>query len=48
MKLSFVTASLNLIILFLLTPNFRILGAIISICIAQWLYLFFIKKENKK
>lgn len=48
MKLSFVTASLNLIMLFLLTPNFRILGAIISICITQWLYLFFIKKENKK
>lgn len=48
MKLSFVTAGLNLIMLFLLTPNFRILGAIISICIAQWLYLLFIIKENNK
>lgn len=47
-KLSFITASLNLILLFLLTPNFRILGAIISICIAQWLYLLFIIKENNK
>lgn len=48
MKLSFVTAGLNLIMLFLLTPNFRILGAIISICIAQWLYLLFIIRENNK
>jgi O-antigen/teichoic acid export membrane protein len=48
MKLSFVTAGLNLIMLFLLTPNFGILGAIISICIAQWLYLLFIIKENNK
>jgi O-antigen/teichoic acid export membrane protein len=48
MKLSFVTAGLNLIMLFLLTPNFRILGAIISVCIAQWVYLFFIVKENNK
>jgi hypothetical protein len=34
--------------LILLVPNFRILGAIISICLAQWLYLFFILKENSK
>ena len=48
MKLSFITAFLSLIALFLLVPNFRILGAIISICLAQWLYLFFILKENSK
>jgi O-antigen/teichoic acid export membrane protein len=47
-KFSFITAFLNLIALILLVPNFRILGAIISICLAQWLYLFFILKENSK
>jgi O-antigen/teichoic acid export membrane protein len=48
MKLSFITAFLNSIALVFLVPNFRILGAIISICMAQWLYLFFILKENNK
>ncbi len=48
MKFSFFTASLNLLMILLLAPNFRILGTIISICIAQWLYLLFILKENNK
>ena len=48
MKLSFITATLNLIALYLLVPNFRILGAILSVCITQWLYLYFTLKENNK
>lgn len=47
MRYSFLIAALNLILAFILIPQFRILGVVISVCISQWLYLFLILKENK-
>lgn len=48
MKFSFIIVALNLTLLLMLVPHFKILGAIISVCISQWLYLFFVNIEINK
>ncbi len=37
----------TLIFMLLLLPIFKILGMVMSVCIAQWVYLFFIYKRSK-
>lgn len=47
MKCAFSVLLITIILMLVLLPYFRILGVIISVCVSQWLYLFFIIKENK-